>query len=949
MSISDLARWYSQNYSAEQDYAKEVAYRKKKLAGQPDTFGFAHKTTQLDGLVRTIAYGTNLQAGNIVQSWTGTTNAFGRYVFPNTNVKIETRNLIIDYGEGVCPDELPSPIYINNELIEKFSNLEAQYRQGSMNQDGMTGFEDQKKELKFDYELLEADEPFVVTTPDEFFDDIEFTLFWPSGMRRLTKDGHNWETSVHFHIDISVKDADDWTYILNADITDLTLQPKYKHFKVSDYGFNCVRGTQYDIRFSRETTDGVESITDRCELRSVREVIEVAATRPNRSLLGLRAVATEALGEDIDVEVVRKGKIIATFDAAGVQTLEHSNNRAWVVYDFLTKPVIVGDGDGTPYSISRYEGTDPDDMDWDFFYAWSVFCDENTPDGHGGVEPRCTCDLQIDTTVKTFELARAMALVGRAHIYYDKNIITGWIEDAVTSHTDLVTMDAMMEKSWENTWSEEDDYEGTFKVNFNNAAKGYEPDSITYSNENAGNYQTILEVDGIGLTTSGQAVHYARYLSEGNRLIINQNKYKVAKRGFRYKLGQVIRLQCKPADWGEGYRVVSATAGTITVDRDASDEVTVGDALYIQTYNAGTEKVETDTYEVTDVVGAVITVERAWDLNPVKGNLVAVGFTKLRRIHKIDGSSDNYFTVTVKTYDPEFHDCDDYIPIIGDDNYVHPGILPRSVAPVDAARIRDKTLAVYTPATNINEAATSNIDWDLVTGTISWAKTDAVFDCTFITHGVSYAITPDSSTKKYIYWDPTSPNVFLGTDSEVTAEGGGDHWIVKIQEGGNLIVSSPRRLAHTAEIADNATVDEDTSYTAAETGWLGIPGAGATEIASVEIPLLEGRYLQLYTCATFKNYIAAERIVDFYIQYSIDEGVNWVWLAMWTGEGFGQNCTLDASETRTLSFTSDMATDKFVADAIEVIDFRVMACCENDNTSIKASYCRLNVLQNKGK
>jgi len=101
--------------------------------------------------------------------------------------------------------------------------------------------------------------------------------------------------------------------------------------------------------------------------------------------------------------------------------------------------------------------------------------------------------------------------------------------------------------------------------------------------------------------------------------------------------------------------------------------------------------------------------------------------------------------------------------------------------------------------------------------TISWGKTDGDDDCTFSINGVSYVIAPDSSALKYIYWDPASPNVFLATDSEATAKGGGDHWIVKIQESGALIETPPVKFIETPMVKANAITIPVSEYTAGNT------------------------------------------------------------------------------------------------------------------------------------
>jgi len=788
--------------------------RNAVIASQADVVGLGAKTTQQEGISRPRNYGMNLLSGNIVESWTSLEDTWGPYIHPDGVVKMEVQNLIIDYGDGPDGGIEAGQIYINEQLIENVSDVEYQERRGTMNQTCMTGFEKKKKEIKVGQELLTADDPFVLTTIHNWADDVEFTMCFPDGLITRSKDNAPWTTTVQFLIEVSIKDADDWTTVFDGTMSDMTDQPCFKLYSINTLvPGTIVAGNLYDIRFTRVApADAQPYLVNRSVVRSIREVRDVAYTRPGRCLLGIRAVVSSAL-TDLDVKVVRKGRIIATYDATGAETLEYSNDRSWVTFDVLSLPVISGDGTGpNPYKIERYEGEHPRYLDMDFFYDWSVFCNVEIDDGYGGTEPRCPCNISFSSPTKAMQIAEGIAAAGRANLYRKGNLLTGWIDDTVATAIDLVTMDAMMEKSWESDWAEPDEQSGAIDVAFSDANRGYEEDFAEYSDENAGSYRDIIRIPGIGLPTRGTAIHFGRFLLESERLILNTNKFKVAKAGFRYKPGRVIRLQCKPANWGAGFRVLSSTADTITVDRDAEADVTAGDAIYIRTYDTVAKAVVTELYVVDSVVGAIIKATTNWDPAPVLDNLVAVGTVgdiKLRRIIRIDSTQDNYFKVEVQTYDGELYVSDDYVPLHPDDAYNYPGITPSGMNPLPA-------LPPVAPPPDVNEAATSNITWSLAAGTITWAKTDGDFDCTFIINGVSYAITPDDTTLKYVYWDPLSPNVFLATDDEDVAEGGGDHWIVKIQEDGVLLLSGPTRLIQTSALADNSVTNEADSYTAAK-------------------------------------------------------------------------------------------------------------------------------------
>ena len=603
------------------------------------------------------------------------------------------------------------------------------------------------------------------------------------------------------------------------------------------------KGTQYEIEFTVTSPTGERHVNG-MSLRSVREVLDVEFTRPGKALIGIRAVATSQLSGFIDVKVVREDRIINTFDGS-VWTLEYSNNRAWIVWDILTLPSIDGNGDGTPFSIERYDGIDPSYLDLNFFYAWSLFCDEEILDGYGGTEARAACNIIVDAFTDTYSLAQRIAKVGRANVYWAGDKLTGWIDTVVTERIDLVTMDSMMAKSWRNNWAVVSELAGVVEVLYKDNRQGYEKTSADYSSEDAGGFRNIVSLEGVGMTSRGPVIHYAKHLVTRNKLIRNKNEFTVAKDGFRYDLGDVIRLQSRPANWGEAYRVMSFTTDTVTVDRDVTGDVSVGDVLHIRSYDNITEQVVTDTYEVDSISGRVITVIVNWDVDPAKGNLVAVGLAgdiKLRRIIKIQPTSDNYFKVIVEAYDVDLFDSDDIDPNNPNVNYIWAGASPGIGGAVTHAELDDLVAQIVPAQPNINVPWPANIDWTGSGGdAVAWSKVDADFDMTFRYAGTSNVIAEDSTTDKYIYWDPSSPTVFLSSNLLATAIGGGDHWVVAINEAGVVSTPNPQQIIHGGLIEAGTITAEFAQIAEATIGTLNVIDLNITNDKMANLTLETGK------------------------------------------------------------------------------------------------------------
>lgn len=744
-------------------------------------------TTHREGLARPRAYGKNMHHGNIVATWTDVVGDPGR----------EVLYVVVDHGDGPTKGIVSGQVYLNDQPTANFGDVVVQERLGTMDQTVMTGFEKNKLEYSINSQLLQG-EAYIFTTPNDFFDDIEYTIHFPQGIIKIQKDNDERYTTCRFTVRISVAGEDSWTTLMNNEYVGnyKTRDPIFKLYKVSDQGFNCIRGTQYDLKITR--TSGVRSRTQNTSyIRSVREVVDIAFERPGKALVGIKAIATGALSGSLDIKVVREDRLVNVYNGTS-WTIEYSRNRAWVAFDILTQPVI--SGSSAPYTIERYEGIDPTKIDIEFFYAWAQFCDALIPDGYGGTELRFACDEIIDYQTDIWTLAIDIADIGRASLYWKGYMLTGWIDTVVTTPIDLVTMDNIMAKSWKNARTGKDEFAGQIEVFFKDARLGYERTFAQWSNENAGIYTNIVTIEGVGITTRGTAVHVANHALLRNQFITNTNRFRMYKDAFRYSLGDVIRLQQRTPNWGHAYRVVMSTANNmVTLDRDVTGDVVAGDTLYIRSYDTVTEQVVTDDYIVQSVNGTVITISATWDTPPAKGNLVAIGLAggiKLRRIIKMEPDVKNYFNITVETYNVSLFDADDLDPLLPDQNYEWPAPARRLNEYMTQEVVNDLINRAAPPVVETDMPTTSNLTWTGSGGdTVTWTATDTDETIQFTYKGVSYDITESSTVNEFIYWNPGSPTSFLNTNDAAVALTAGN-WLVCFNKDGVAHPAVAMQLIH---------------------------------------------------------------------------------------------------------------------------------------------------------
>lgn len=726
-------------------------------------------TTRREGLPSPRSYGRNMHPGNIIAKWTDVDGNDREILY-----------LLLEHGDGPTQGNVADQIWLNDQPADHFGSVVIQERKGTMDQTCMEGFEKLKLEYTPNTELKEVDDEHIWTTPNLFFDDIEWTICFPNGLARWKKSGSRRTTSVHFHVRIREHPDGGWTNLLDGDITAGVTTPYFKKYSASEQGFTCTRGKKYDLGFKRITADGGNRVVRNSTLRSLREVVDVAFTHPGKALTGIKAIATAQLSGNIDVKIIREDRLVNVYNGT-IWEIKYSHNRAWVTYDLFTQPVISGNGDTISWKIERYEGIHPSHLDLEFFYNWASFCADQVPDGYGGTEDRLACDIKVDYQTDVWSITHDIAQVGRAYLYWKGTQLTGWIDKVVSEPTDLVTMDNIMARTWKNHWVNEDELAGVVNVFYQDKRQGYERVPATYPKAAAGSYKRTKSIEGIGIKTYGTAIHVANHALTRNELIRNINAFRQFKDGFRHKLGEVIRLQQRTPDWGQGYRVIKCpSSSTMKLDREVIG-VDADDLLYVRSYDDVGEVVDNSVYTVVSTSGAIVTIAEVWDPTPVKNNIVAIGVggaIVLRRIIKMEPTVDNYFDIEVETYDAALYDADDLDPDAPNKDYDWSAPAGTIAKPVSHDEVVDLIETLLPPQPDIDVPQRSNCAWsgDSV-DTVTWAKDDATEDIVFRFEGVDYAITPDDTTDEFIYWDPNFSTSFKTTNLVTIATAAGN-WLM---------------------------------------------------------------------------------------------------------------------------------------------------------------------------
>ena len=753
--------------------AQGISYLGGELFGQdlPDSdssasgqsFGWNPRTAQVEGSPISQAFGTNSHHGTLIAKWTEVAAA---------GETSEILYMLVCFGEGPTEGVLDSQIFLNDRPITDYSGVTWDERKGTLNQTAITGFTATKIEKRVEQVVTESGGPVTVTLPRAGFDDIHYTICFDQGLYMIRKSGDFVGRSVSVKVEIAVAGTESWTTLFNSTMSDAGQRaPKYLEYGAAAQGFSCDRTKKYKLKVTRISSDNATGVCDRFQLKSIRGVIDIAFRHPGKSLIGIKALATAGLSGDIDLRCIRQDKICLVYNGAA-WVLEYSHNRAWVVYNMLTQPAITGDGGGTAYAVDSYEGFDPAQLDTAFFYEWSQLVDDLVDDGNSGTEELLPCHHIFDSKVELWKSAYEVAQIGRAHLVWQGNKISGWIDKAWTGASDLITDENIVPGSWKQQWTNQAELAGTMIVNFQDSAQGYKRIPLPVHNADAGRSRNIISVEAIGLKTIGQATRVGRFGLARNALIREVDSLRMHKDAMRYKCGDVHPIQRKKANWGTSYRVrryVNST--TLLLDRTVV--ATAGDDLYVRSYNPSTEEVVTIKYAVKGIAGSRVTITTSFTVQPISNDIVAIGSTsqiKLRRIKAIEWTGDHFFELTVETYDADLFTYDAAAPVIPYTDITPPesrNKLERFVTMEQVQQLIEQQMPL---AVDTDTPVISNCTWtdnQDAAGKVQWSATDADENIQIRYRGTTYAITAGSDADRFIYWI-TGESVFRHTNSEST-------------------------------------------------------------------------------------------------------------------------------------------------------------------------------------
>ena len=507
-------------------------------------------------------------------------------------------------------------IYLNNTPLQNsdgtmnFQGVIVETRNGTQSQSYIPGFDEIVSETAVGVTVTQL-APLTRTITATSANAARVVLTFPS-LQRFEKDGDIRGGSVDIAIAVQYGSGG-FTTVINDEITGRTSQQYQRQYLIPITGSFPV-----DIRVTRITADSNSTTkSDAFSWSSYSTVTYAKLRYPCSALLGFRVDAEQFYSIPTRSYRIRGLKVRipsnATVDSAtgrliytGVWTgsfgaKQWTSDPAWCLWDLLTSSRF-GTGD--------YLNTS--NLDRWAFYSASQYASALVSDGLGGLEPRFSCSINIQSPIEAYKAINDLCSVMRAMPY--------WAAGSVTASQDRPA-DPSFLFSQANVGPEGFAYSGSslkarptvaivryFDLDLRDFAYEVVEDATGIARYGA----ITTQLDAIACTSRGQACRVGKWLlyTEANGEVVSFSSSLDAAAVVRP--GQIIEI-ADPLRAGarRSGRIAAATTTAITVD-DATGLV----ATNSPTLSVVLSDATVQARAVVSIVGSVVTVSPGFTTAP---------------------------------------------------------------------------------------------------------------------------------------------------------------------------------------------------------------------------------------------------------------------------------------------------------------------------------------------
>lgn len=451
----------------------------------------------------------------------------------------------------------------------------------------------------------------------------------------------------------------------------------------------------WTITVTRNTADAVDlAVSNETYFASYSTIIDGKFRYPDSALVGIE-VDAELFGGEIptrgyliDGLIIRVPSnydpVAKTYSGMWDGTFDDalSDNPAWVLFDILTN--------------KRYGlGIEDENIDLGAFYTVSQYCDEQIPDGFGGMEPRYTFNYPLATREDAYKVLQTVAASFRGMCFWSSGTVTV-VADMPSDPVKLVSPANVIDGAFVYQGTSLRTRHSVTKVTWNDPEDQYRPAVEVVEDPIALQSLGFNEADltMIGCTRRSEARRHGLWVLDTEATGTEIVTYRAAWDHADVVPGDVVEV-ADPSFAGVrfGGRILAATSTTVTLDDNPSlvgggyiVGVTLADGTIVHKSVSGTSVVDgklvltVSSFAETPPVGAV------WNLS---GDVVPRQFRIVANRETDDGT----FEISGLLHDPNKYDRVELGLVVGPPTYTRLDKTDTLTAPINLTVVQTNYMA----------------------------------------------------------------------------------------------------------------------------------------------------------------------------------------------------------------------------------------------------------------
>lgn len=488
------------------------------------------------------------------------------------------------YCGGYGPVDSIDNIRIDYTDIGNYSGVELETRLGTNDQEPISFFKNTPLDQSVGIELAENGNSVTRTTDTVKASALEVTLEWPGGLFYINDNSSYSSATVKFKIEYRKKGTTEWTSFGKDEYSKTAASNSAVR---ESYKVEGLEAAQYDVRVTmvdRPHTTRYQTMTQWTLLTSY---IDGQYSRPNKVLVGMRILASNQLSGGVPSLNWRQTRkyVYVWNPTSRAYEQKAADNPIWAAYDILhhcrhLKNVNTGEHEYVA------DGVDKDCFTpyYDEWTAAAAYADEEIENQDGEKEPRYRFDAIFDTAQKRMTAAQKAANIGHAAIItHGRNY--GIVVDKPGTMTQIFGEGRTTVSSVKGSFSSKEDRARAIEVTYNDGQNDFKNTVIVvrspnYNTDDGTDNTTQLSL--FGVKRRSQAYREAITALATNERQIQTIELSADIDAIVAEYGDIVGYNHAVSRIGiASGRLESATATTVTLDKDVTLEASRSYEIYI--------------------------------------------------------------------------------------------------------------------------------------------------------------------------------------------------------------------------------------------------------------------------------------------------------------------------------------------------------------------------------